>query len=191
MNPSPHQSHSRSEGQEHQCRDRWQRSGHTSKNQRGYRQRRWQSHKKTPTTIPPSSTSTQASDPQEHPYWQAKDTEYTPPITKNMGAQDKPIPLMTKKPEPASRTLPSIHDPKIANSIYKQSMKTLIMISQRELLSLSLEVRSQYRDCTTTWCIPNKDIPTTRDRLMMKRKLLSPAFQPFLSQKLPIFLMAQ
>ena len=36
-----------------------------------------------------------------------------------------------------------------------------IMITQRELLSLSLEVRLQYRDYTTTRCIPNMDIPTT------------------------------
>ena len=82
-----------------------------------------QSHKKTPTTIPPSSTYTQASDPQEHPYQQAKDAAYTPLTTKNVGAQDKPIPSMTKKPEPAYRTLPPIHNPIIANSVYNKRSK--------------------------------------------------------------------
>ena len=218
-------------------------------------------HKKPPTIIPPSLTSTQTSDSQEHPYQRAKDAVYTPwpprmweckisqshwqsrwqrsghssksstlsknwrgykwrrhriaqvtphhyspifdfytdfqssrtplptskrccvhsPTTKNVGVQDKPIPLTIKKPKPAYRTLPPIHDTIIAYSIYKQSMETLIMITQKELLSLSPEVRSQYRDCTTTWWIPNKDIPTTQDcskrqKPTTKQKLLFPSF---------------
>ena len=41
-------------------------------------------------------------------------------------------------------------------------MKTLIMIMQRELLSLSPEVQLQFRDSTITRRIPNKDVQTTQ-----------------------------
>ena len=41
-------------------------------------------------------------------------------------------------------------------------METSITIMQRELLSLSLEVQSQFRDSTITRRIPNKDIQTTQ-----------------------------
>ena len=43
-------------------------------------------------------------------------------------------------------------------------METSITIMQRELLSLSLEVQSQFRDSTITRRIPNKDIQTTQAR---------------------------
>ena len=41
-------------------------------------------------------------------------------------------------------------------------METLIMIMQRELLSLSPEVWSQFRDSTITRRISNKDVQTTQ-----------------------------
>ena len=61
----------------------------------------------------------------------------------------------------------------------------LITITQKELLSLSLEVRLQYRDCTTTWHIPNKDIPTTQALLQQetetndKAEVTLPIFSTF------------
>ena len=97
---------------------------------------------------------TQHSDAPKHPFRHAKDAAYTPPTSKNVGTQDKQ--------EPAYRTLPLIHDPLIAKTIYKRSMETLIMIMQRELLSLSPEVQSQFRDSTITRKISNKDIQTTQ-----------------------------
>ena len=75
---------------------------------------------------------TQPSNTPEHPFQHTKNVAYTPPTSKNVGTQDKQ--------EPAYRTLPPIHDLLIAKTIYKRSMETLIMIMQRELLSLSPEV---------------------------------------------------
>ena len=88
----------------------------------------------------PTSTTTQPSDTLEHPFRHAKDAAYTPPTSKDVGTQDKQELLINRKQEPAYRTLPQIHDPLIAKTIYKRSMETLIMIMQRELLSLSPEV---------------------------------------------------
>ena len=84
----------------------------------------------------------------EHPYWNARDAAYSPPVNRNIGAQDKSNPI--KRAEPAYKTLPPVHDPAIATQVYKRSMDTPITITQRELLSLSPEVRSQVRDVTTT-----------------------------------------
>ena len=85
----------------------------------------------------------------EHPYQNVRDAAYTPPATRNVGAPIKP-PFVARKQEPAYKTLPPIHDPAIASEVYKRSMDAPITITQRELLSLSPEVRSQVRDITTT-----------------------------------------
>ena len=60
---------------------------------------------------------TQPSDTQEHPFGHTKDTAYTPLTSKNVKIQDKQEPLINKKPEPAYRTLPLIHDPLIDGTI--------------------------------------------------------------------------
>ena len=108
------------------------------------------------------SKSTQLIDMPEHPFRLAKDAAYSPPVTKNVGAQDKPVAQSSKKPEPAYRTLPPIHDPIIAETVFKRSLEAPITITQRELLSLSPEVRSQFRDSTITRRVPNKESPTTQ-----------------------------
>jgi hypothetical protein len=90
----------------------------------------------------------------EHPYQNAKDAAYAPPTTRNVGAPIK-APVVSKKQDPAYKTLPPVHDPKIAADVYMRSMEAPITITQRELLSLSPEVRSQVRDVTTTKRIPN------------------------------------
>ena len=87
---------------------------------------------------------------------------YTPLTSKNVGIQDKQEPPINKKPEPAYRTLPPIHDLLIAETVYKQSMETPIMSTQRELLSLFLEVQLQFRDSTISRRVPNKDIQITQ-----------------------------
>ena len=111
---------------------------------------------------PSTSTTTQHSNSPKHPFWHTKDAAYTPLTSKNVGTQDKQEPPINKKQEPAYRTLPPIHDPSIAKTIYKQSMETPITITQRKLLSLSPEVWSQFRDSTITRRISNKDIQTTQ-----------------------------
>ena len=93
----------------------------------------------------------------EHPFRSAKDAAYAPPGTKNVGAQDKAPSASSKRADPAYRTLPPVHDSAIATSVFQRSMEAPITITQRELLSLSPEVRSQVRDTTTTRRIPNKE----------------------------------
>jgi hypothetical protein len=88
-----------------------------------------------PSTL--TSTQSQPTDVPEHSYQPAKDAAYSLPVTKNVNTQEKPVTSNTKKPEPAYKTLPPIHDPLIAELVYKHSLDTLITITQMELLSLS------------------------------------------------------
>jgi hypothetical protein len=101
----------------------------------------------------------------KHPYRSAKDAAYIPPTSKNVGAQDKGTPAVPRRHEPAYKTLPPIHDPTIAAEVYKRSMEAQVVLTQRELLSLSPEVRSQVRDSTTTRRITTKDNNTTQHLL--------------------------
>ena len=90
----------------------------------------------------------------EHPFQSAKDAAYAPSNTRNVGAPIKPS-SNAKRTDLAYKTLPLIHDATIAAEVYKRSMDTPITITQRELLSLSPDVRSQVREITTTHRIPN------------------------------------
>ena len=98
----------------------------------------------------------------EHPFRNAQDATYIPPQDRNVGALPKPV--APKKSEPAYRTLPPIHDQSIATDVYNCSLNTPVTITQRELLSISPEVRAQLRDAITTRRIPNKD--STQQNLM-------------------------
>lgn len=104
-------------------------------------------------TRPPAATNVQSAPTNEHPYRSAKDAAYAPPAARNVGAPVK-TPYPSRRPDPAYKTLPPIHSATIANDVYKRSMDAPITITQRELLSLSPEVRSQVRDSTTTRRIP-------------------------------------
>jgi hypothetical protein len=109
------------------------------------------------TSIPPTSVPAIPFEPKgpEHPFRNAQDATYIPPQDRNVGALPKPA--APKKAEPAYRTLPPIHDQSIATDVYNRSLNTPVTITQRELLSLSPEVRAQLRDAVTTRRIPNKD----------------------------------
>jgi len=100
----------------------------------------------------------------EHPYQNVKDAAYAPPASRNVGAPVK-APTITRKNDPAYKTLPPVHDPSIATEVYKRSMDTPITITQRELLSLSPEVRSQVRDVTTTRRVPNNSTSASQNTL--------------------------
>lgn len=95
----------------------------------------------------------------EHPFRNARDAAYAPPATRNVGGIVKPIaPKASAANAPAYRTLPPIHDPTIAAEVYRRAMDAPITITQRELLSLSPEVRSQVREITTTRRIPTAPV---------------------------------
>src|SRR5271155_3796504 len=86
---------------------------------------------------------------------------YTPPGDRSVAVQYKPN--NEKRPEPAYKTLPPVHNPTIAANAYKRSMDAPITITQRELLSISPEVRSQYKDSTTTRRIPYNNGTTAQN----------------------------
>jgi hypothetical protein len=125
--------------------------------------------KETPIVSEPVSAS-QPSVAPEHPYQNAKDAAYAPPTTRNIGAPIK-APAAPRRHDPAYKTLPAVHDPTIAVEVYKRSMDVPITITQRELLSLSPEVRSQVRDVTTTRRVPNNPPTTTQNALQLDEDL--------------------
>src|ERR1700678_1411420 len=62
-----------------------------------------------------------------HPYRNARNTAYTPPVDRNVAVPDKPN--NGKRPEPAYKTLPPVHNPTIAANAYKRSMDAPITIT--------------------------------------------------------------
>ena len=100
---------------------------------------------------------------QEHPYHLAKDAAYAPPTARNVGGIVK-LPL-AKTTAPAYKTLPPVHEAAIAVDVYKRAMDASITITQRELLSLSPEVRNQVRDATTTKRIPTIPAATLKSTI--------------------------
>src|SRR5271155_4003739 len=115
---------------------------------------------------PTVSTSNSQPTIPEHPYRNTRDAAYAPPVNRNIAVPDKPN--NGKRPEPAYKTLPPVHDPTIAANVYKRSMDAPITITQRELLSMSPEVRSQYRDSTTTRRMPYNNGNSAQNYLKME-----------------------
>jgi len=83
----------------------------------------------------------------EHPFAKARDASYAVPQNRNYAGAFKPP--VGKKPEPAYRTFPPVYDDKIATDVYDRAMSTEVTVTQRELLSLSPEVRSQVREAVS------------------------------------------
>src|SRR6202522_559126 len=115
---------------------------------------------------PTVSTSNSQPTIPEHLYRNARDAAYAPPVNRNIAAQYKPS--NEKRPGPAYKTLPPVHDPTITANVYKQSMDAPITITQWELLSMSPEVRPQYRDSTTTRRMPYTNGNSAQNYLKME-----------------------
>ena len=96
--------------------------------------------------------------PPTHPFAKAKDTTYSPPTSENVATKPKPPPA--KKPEVTYRTSAPIYDPQVASDIYSRTMNSQITLTQRELLSLSPEVRSQVREATSNRRVPRVSAQT-------------------------------
>ncbi|KAF7365905.1 hypothetical protein MVEN_00465500 [Mycena venus] len=90
----------------------------------------------------------------EHPFAKARDAAYAPPRDRNVGARAPPHSAPTKKPEAAYRSTAPIYDEKVASAVFDRSMDAPITLTQRELLSLSPDVRAQVRDATTSRRVP-------------------------------------
>jgi hypothetical protein len=108
-----------------------------------------------PAPVPDRPSTPPQPEPPVHPYAEARDATYAVPQDRNFGALPKPA--APKKPEPAYRTLPPIYDGKIANDVYDRAMAASVTLTQRELLSLSPEVRSQVREATSAKRTANKE----------------------------------
>ena len=134
-------------------------------------------NEKTSTSAPSNETAQHAdragSKIPEHPYRRAQDASYAPPQNRNLGVPEKTdhVPP-TRKGDPAYRTLPAIHDPKIASSVYSRALDTPITITYHELLSLSPEVRSQIREATTSKRISTKDTTTTKSTATLNEGII-------------------
>jgi hypothetical protein len=104
-----------------------------------------------------------------HPYQNAKDATYAPPTDRNVGAQVK-VPF-TKAAVPAYKSYPPVHEAAIAVDVYKRAMESQVTITQRELLSLSPEIRTQVRDSTTTKRVPTAGISTIQGALQISPQI--------------------
>jgi hypothetical protein len=94
-------------------------------------------------------------EPPVHPFADARDGTYAAPQQRNFAALPKPAPA--KKADPAYRTFAPIYDGKIAADVYDHAMSSQVTLTQRELLSLSPEVRVQVREAVSAKRNANKD----------------------------------
>ncbi|KAJ6471579.1 hypothetical protein C8R47DRAFT_1077231 [Mycena vitilis] len=112
----------------------------------------------------------------EHPFARARDAAYAPPRDRNVGAL--PNPAHAKRPDPAYRSTAPIYDEKVANTVFDRSMDTPITLTQRELLSLSPDVRAQVREATTN----RRVAPNSNDKSAPKP---APPVNQFVNDALP------
>jgi hypothetical protein len=63
---------------------------------------------------------------------------------------------MAGRPDPAYTTAAKVHSPQIAKTVYERAMETPITVTQRELLSLSPEVRAHVADITIKKRVPRE-----------------------------------
>src|SRR5271156_902532 len=108
-----------------------------------------------------SSSNSQPTVP-EHPFRNARDGVYMPPVNRNIGAN-------FQRPDPAYKNAAPIHDPEVATKVYHRYLESPITLTNRELLSLSPEIRYQVRESTTTRRAPQKGeytakLPRSRGR---------------------------
>lgn len=80
----------------------------------------------------------------DHPFANVRDANYGPPKDRNF-ATSAPF-KTTKDSQTAYRTVIPIQNPQIATDIFARAMRSSITLSSEELLSLSPEVRTKYRD---------------------------------------------
>jgi hypothetical protein len=91
-----------------------------------------------------------------HPYASVPDATYAPAPVRHAAPQ-APAP----RHNPAYNTAAKIHDPQIAKVVFERAMETPITVTQRELLSLAPEVRSQVADATIRKRVPREPLAQT------------------------------
>ena len=97
-----------------------------------------------PTTTNPSASTSQ---PPIHPYAGAKENSYLPPHERNFASGSKG----KEREGPSHHTRAPIQNETIAQDIFARSMKTpIVTLTSEELLSLSPEVRTKWREQITS-----------------------------------------
>ena len=98
--------------------------------------------------------------PQEptHPYASVRDATHG-----TLPGQTKPA---AKEPaaarhEPGYRNTANIYDPQVAKAVYERAMETPITVTQRELLSLAPEMRTQVAEATVRKRVPRDPVTLT------------------------------
>jgi hypothetical protein len=95
----------------------------------------------------PSSTSETTSQPVVHPYGGTKENSYLPPHERNFASTGK----AKEKDGPSYHTQAPIQKDKITEDVFARSMKTpIITLTPEELLSLSPEVRTKWKEQVTS-----------------------------------------
>ncbi|PPQ83528.1 hypothetical protein CVT24_006142, partial [Panaeolus cyanescens] len=111
-----------------------------------------------PATAKPAPQSSQPAAPEptsnaipEHPFRDSRPVPpaVAPPVPTN--------PAQLRRTQPAYQNLPPIYNPAMVQEVFERSLKGPIQLTHEELLALSPEIRSQYRDKITTKRIPPKD----------------------------------
>ncbi|KAJ7055602.1 hypothetical protein C8F01DRAFT_1087903 [Mycena amicta] len=75
----------------------------------------------------------------EHPFAAARDAAYAPPKDRNVGAL----------PKPNARVPPPVSKDGDARKVFNAALDAQVVISQRDLLSVSPDIRSLYREAVT------------------------------------------
>lgn len=101
-----------------------------------------------PPTAPSGNTQTQHTIP-EHPFRAIPDASYAPPHMRNVSAPEANLP-QSKRPDPAYRIAPAVHNPEMVNQVFERLLHTLVPdTTVGELLAISSEISSKMRDATT------------------------------------------
>ena len=90
-----------------------------------------------------------------HPYASAPDATH--------GYRAGPARPVIREPgpgrhEPGYRNTANIYDPRVARDVYERAMETPITVTQRELLSLAPEMRTQVADATNRRRVPREQV---------------------------------
>ena len=86
----------------------------------------------------------------EHPYAKARDATYVPPSTHNVASPYKPPYKTKEQSNPVYRNTAPVYDSTVVSKVAERSLDLPVMITHRELLSLSPEVCAIYREITST-----------------------------------------
>ncbi|KAI0063724.1 hypothetical protein BV25DRAFT_1771618, partial [Artomyces pyxidatus] len=100
-----------------------------------------------------SVENTDPSPPPIHPFAKAKDAAYQPPNVANVAAG--PRPPNAKKPDPNYTVNAPVWNKNLAEDVFDRAMSTEVRVTQRELLSLSPEVRLKVREVVS----PRRQVP--------------------------------